>query len=206
MSDCKTGAEHIRSLKDGRTIYLDGELVGDVTEHKAFRNAVRSSAALYDYQARPENIERMTFKPDGASRRVNRGWQMPRSYDEMVQRRKALQSWATLSCGFLGRSPDHLASALVGQRMGIDVFRKHSEARANAFEHYFDYAAKADLFLTLRDHQSAGGARKAGASRTTTWSRAWWTRIQPASRSAAPRCSAPHRLWRTRFLSRICSR
>jgi 4-hydroxyphenylacetate 3-monooxygenase len=148
MSDCKTGAEHIRSLKDGRTIYLDGELVGDVTEHKAFRNAVRSAAALYDYQARPENIERMTFKPDGASRRVNRGWQMPKSYDEMVQRRKALQSWAALSCGFLGRSPDHLASSLVGQRMGIDVFRKHSEARAKAFEDYFDYASKADLFLT----------------------------------------------------------
>ncbi len=148
MSDCKTGAEHIRSLKDGRTIYLDGELVGDVTEHKAFRNAVRSAAALYDYQARPENIERMTFKPDGANRRVNRGWQMPKGYDEMVQRRKALQSWAALSCGFLGRSPDHLASSLVGQRMGIDVFRKHSEARAKAFEDYFDYASKADLFLT----------------------------------------------------------
>jgi 4-hydroxyphenylacetate 3-monooxygenase len=148
MSDCKTGAEHIRSLQDGRTVYLDGELVGDVTEHKAFRNAVRSAAALYDYQARPENIERMTFKPDGASCRVSRGWQMPKSYDEMVQRRKALQSWAALSCGFLGRSPDHLASSLVGQRMGIDVFRKHSEARAKAFEDYFDYATKADLFLT----------------------------------------------------------
>jgi 4-hydroxyphenylacetate 3-monooxygenase len=148
MSDCKTGAEHIRSLQDGRSVYLEGELVGDVTEHKAFRNAVRSAAALYDYQARPENIERMTFKPDGASRRVSRGWQMPKSYGEMVQRRKALQSWAALSCGFLGRSPDHLASSLVGQRMGIDVFRKHSEARAKAFEDYFDYATKADLFLT----------------------------------------------------------
>jgi 4-hydroxyphenylacetate 3-monooxygenase len=148
MSDCKTGTEHIRSLKDGRTVYLDGELVGDVTEHKAFRNAVRSAGALYDYQARPENIERMTFKPEGASRRVSRGWQMPRSYDEMVQRRKALQSWAALSCGFLGRSPDHLSSALVGQRMGIDVFRKYSGARAKAFEDYFDYASKADLFLT----------------------------------------------------------
>jgi 4-hydroxyphenylacetate 3-monooxygenase len=148
MSDCKTGAEHIRSLQDGRTVYLDGELVGDVTEHKAFKNAVRSAAALYDHQARPENIERMTFTPDGANRRVNRGWQMPKSYDEMVQRRKALQSWAALSGGFLGRSPDHLASSLVGQRMGIDVFRKHSAARAKAFEDYFDYASKADLFLT----------------------------------------------------------
>jgi aromatic ring hydroxylase len=39
MSDCKTGAEHIKSLQDGRTVYLDGELLGDVTQHKAFRVA-----------------------------------------------------------------------------------------------------------------------------------------------------------------------
>ncbi len=148
MSDSKTGAEHIESLRDGRTVYLDGVPVGDVTEHAAFRNAVNSAAALYDFQARPENLEFMTFQPNGANRRVNRGWQMPRSYDEMVQRRKALQAWAALSGGFLGRSPDHLASSLVGQRMGIDVFRKHGVARAKAFEDYFDYASKSDLFLT----------------------------------------------------------
>jgi 4-hydroxyphenylacetate 3-monooxygenase len=148
MSECKTGAEHIKSLKDGRTVYLDGELVGDVTEHAAFRNSVRSAAALYDFQARPENLEFMTFQPDGSNRRVNRAWQMPRNYDQMVQRRKALQAWAALSCGYLGRSPDHLASSLVGQRMGIDVFRKHSIERAKAFADYFDYASKNDLFIT----------------------------------------------------------
>ena len=148
MSDSKTGAEHIESLRDGRTVYLDGVLVGDVTEHAAFRNSVSSAAALYDFQARPENLEFMTFQPNGANRRVNRGWQMPHSYDEMVQRRKALQAWAALSGGFLGRSPDHLASSLVGQRMGIEVFRKHGAARAKAFEDYFDYASKSDLFLT----------------------------------------------------------
>ena len=148
MSDCKTGAEHIKSLKDGRTVYLDGKLVGDVTEHPAFRNAVHSAAALYDYQARPENLEFMTFRPNGSNRRVNRAWQMPRSYDEMVQRRKALQAWAAQSCGYFGRSPDHLASSLVGQRMGIEVFRKHSPERAKAFADYFDFASKNDLFLT----------------------------------------------------------
>ncbi|MGA2411832.1 MAG: 4-hydroxyphenylacetate 3-hydroxylase N-terminal domain-containing protein, partial [Candidatus Binataceae bacterium] len=148
MGECKTGAEHIKSLQDGRTVYLNGELVSDVTEHKAFRNSVRSAAALYDFQARPEHIELMTFQPNGSNRRVNRAWQMPRNYEEMVKRRKALQAWAALSCGFMGRSPDHLASSLVGQRMGIDVFRKHSEARAKAFEEYFDYAVKSDLFLT----------------------------------------------------------
>jgi 4-hydroxyphenylacetate 3-monooxygenase len=148
MSDCKTGAEHITSLKDGRSVYLDGELVGDVTEHPAFRNAVHSAAALYDFQASPENLEFMTFRPNGSNRRVNRAWQMPRSYEEMVQRRKALQAWATQSCGYFGRSPDHLASSLVGQRMGIEVFRKHGAERAKAFADYFDFASGNDLFLT----------------------------------------------------------
>jgi 4-hydroxyphenylacetate 3-monooxygenase len=148
MNVCKTGAEHIESLKDGRTVYIDGKLAGDVTEHPAFRNAVKSSALLYDFQARPENLELMTFQPDGANRHINRAWQMPRNYDEMVQRRKALQAWARLTYGFLGRSPDHLASALVGQRMGIEIFEKHSAERAKALKDYFDYASKNDLFLT----------------------------------------------------------
>jgi 4-hydroxyphenylacetate 3-monooxygenase len=148
MTDCKTGAEHIASLRDGRAVYIDGKRVEDVTEHPAFRNAVRSAAALYDYQALPENIEAMTFQPEGAPRRVNRCWQIPRSYDELVGRRQALTAWSRRTFGFMGRSPDHVASSLLGQVIGIDVFRRHSEARAKALLDYFDYASRNDLFLT----------------------------------------------------------
>jgi 4-hydroxyphenylacetate 3-monooxygenase len=145
---CKTGAEHLQSLKDGRTVYIDGRLVDDVTTHAAYRNAVASVALLYDYQARPENIELMTFIPEGGTRRVNRSWQIPRSYDELVQRRKALQAWARVSYGFMGRSPDHVASTLIGQRMGLDVFRKHGPARAKALADYVEYATRNDLYVT----------------------------------------------------------
>ncbi|HZP78044.1 MAG TPA: 4-hydroxyphenylacetate 3-hydroxylase N-terminal domain-containing protein [Pseudolabrys sp.] len=148
MTVAKTGAEHIASLRDGRTVYIDGQLVPDVTTHPAFKNVVQTAGALYDFQAQPENIELMTFMPEGATRRVNRAWQMPRSYEEMVQRRKALQAWARLTCGFMGRSPDHVASTLVGQRMSIDVFRKHGPDRAKALIDYFDYASRNDIFLT----------------------------------------------------------
>jgi 4-hydroxyphenylacetate 3-monooxygenase len=148
MTSCKTGAEHIKSLKDGRTVYIDGKLVADVTEHPAFRNSVKSAAMLYDFQAKPENSELMTFVPNGSNRRVNRAWQMPRNYSEMVQRRKAMQAWASLSYGFMGRSPDHLASALVGQRMGIEVFEKHGADRAKALRDYFEEASRNDYFLT----------------------------------------------------------
>ena len=148
MTTCKTGAEHLKSLKDGRTVYIDGRLVADVTEHPAFRNSVRSAAMLYDFQSQPENLEFMTFVPEGSNRRVNRAWQMPRNHAEMVQRRKALQAWAALHYGFMGRSPDHVASTLVGQRMGLDVFQKHSADRAKAFADYFEEASRNDYFLT----------------------------------------------------------
>ena len=148
MNLCKTGADHIKSLKDGRTVYIDGQVVTDVTEHPAFRNAVKSAAALYDYQARPENIELMTYSPDGTNRRVNRAWQMPRNYGEMMKRRKAMQAWAGLTFGFMGRSPDHVASTLVGQRMGLDVFQKHGPQRAKALADYFEEASRNDYFLT----------------------------------------------------------
>ncbi len=145
---CKTGADHLNSLKDGRQVYIDGALVADVTMHPAYRNAVASTAMLYDFQSRPENLELMTFAPAGGARRVNRCWQMPRSYDELVQRRRALQAWAQVSYGFMGRSPDHVASTLIGQRMGLEVFEKHGPARAKALAGYVDYATNNDLFLT----------------------------------------------------------
>jgi 4-hydroxyphenylacetate 3-monooxygenase len=146
--ECKTGLGHIQSLKDGRTVYIDGKLVDDVTIHPAYRNAVASAALLYDYQSRPENLELMTFLPEGGTRRVSRCWQMPRDYEQLVQRRKALQAWAQVSYGFMGRSPDHVASALIGQRMGLEVFARHGPARAKALADYVDYATGNDLFLT----------------------------------------------------------
>src|SRR5438270_10631404 len=148
MTTCKTGAEHIKSLRDGRTVYIDGKLVEDVTERPAFRNSVRSPAALYDFQAREENAELMTFTPAGSNRRINRCWQLPRSHAEIVQRRKALQAWSALHCGFMGRSPDHVASTLAGQRLGIEVFEKHGADRAKALRDYFEEASRNDYFLT----------------------------------------------------------
>ena len=50
----KTGQQYLDSLKDARQVFLDGELVTDVVDHPAFRNAVRTTAGLYDFQAAPE--------------------------------------------------------------------------------------------------------------------------------------------------------
>ena len=115
----KTGAQHIETLKDGRQVYINGCLAGDVTAHPAFRRTVQSVGMLYDFQAQPENRALMTFEtPDGGGARANRIWQLPHSHAELVERRRGLEAWTELHCGFLGRAPDHVASCISGMYHG----------------------------------------------------------------------------------------
>jgi 4-hydroxyphenylacetate 3-monooxygenase len=144
----KDGRKHIESLRDGRQIFIDGKRIDDHTTHPAFRNAVRSAAGLYDFQAQPQNLERMTFTSPRSGERVNRMWQLPTSHDELVQRRQALEAWAALTCGMLGRSPDHVASCISGMYMGADVFERYDGRRAAAVRDYYEYARDNDLYLT----------------------------------------------------------
>ncbi len=147
--DVKTGADHLAALCDGREVRIDGRLVADVTIDPAFRGAVASAAALYDAQAAPDAVERLTFEiPDGAGRRANRAWEAPRSYEQLVARRRALEEWAEGHAGFLGRSPDHVASCLTGMEMGIATFEAYDKARAGALLDYVRHARAQDLFLT----------------------------------------------------------
>lgn len=145
----KTGSHHLTSLRDGRTVFIEGREAGDVTAHPAFRNAVQSAASLYDFQADAANIDLMTVEsPTKAGHRVNRTWELPRSYDDLVLRRRAMEAWAGTHYGFMGRSPDHVASCFGGMMMGIDVFESYDPKRAGALADYFRYARDNDLFLT----------------------------------------------------------
>ena len=144
----KNGADHLKTLKDGRQVFLDGELVKDVTTHPAYRNAVKSACALYDFQAEADNVDWMTFESPTSGERVNRCWQLTKTYEELVARRKAIAAWSALSGGWLGRSPDHIASSMAGQVMGIHLFKQHSEERAQALLDYYQYARDNDIYMT----------------------------------------------------------
>lgn len=144
----KTGHDHLRSLQDGRTVYINAEQVADVTSHPAFRNSVASACGLYDHQAAPANLEKMTFVSPTSGKRVNRLWELPRTRRELVDRRGALEAWAEATCGMIGRSPDHVGSSLAGMYMGRKVFEKHDPKRAKVLCDYFEYARDNDLYLS----------------------------------------------------------
>jgi 4-hydroxyphenylacetate 3-monooxygenase len=144
----RTGETHLESLRDGRQVYYLGEAVGDVTSHPAFRNAVASAAHLYDYQSDPRHIEKMTFSSPATGEPISRAWELPKNYADLIGRREALTEWAETHVGFMGRSPDHVASCISGMYMGIEVFESFDPKRAGALRDYYQYARDKDLFLT----------------------------------------------------------
>ncbi len=148
VSVARTGASHIKSLQDNRTVYVDGEVVNDVTTHRAFRNVVRSAAALYDMQAEPDNLDLMTFASPATGQRVNRAWQIPKNYEDLTTKRKAMTAWAEMHGGYMGRSPDHLASAITGQIIGIEKFEAYDKRFARNYQDYYNFARDNDIFLT----------------------------------------------------------
>jgi 4-hydroxyphenylacetate 3-monooxygenase len=142
----KDGATHLASLRDGRTVFIDGRRAADVTTDPAFAGAVASAAALYDHQA--AHAEEMTFdSPSAPGRRVNLAWMMPRDHAELVRRRRAIERWSELSCGMMGRTPDHVASTFVGFMAGLHVYRDHDPKRAAALEEYFRHIRDNDLWV-----------------------------------------------------------
>ena len=149
-SPLRTGAEYLKSLRDGRRVYLDGELVKDVTEHPALREAARSLARLYDIAAAPENRELMTFVSPKTGQPVHRGYQIPKTHADLRARRLFSEKWAEATFGLMGRTPDHVAGffcgfaakpsvfAAAGKQFGENVVRIYEEARDNHL--YMSYA------------------------------------------------------------------
>lgn len=144
----KNGIQHKRSLQDGRAVFIEGRRVADVTSHPAFARAVNSACELYDFQCAPDNAELMTYQPDDGGERSHRMWQLPRSYEDLKTRRGALTAWSRLHAGFIGRSPEHVASCISGMYMGREVFAQYDKRCAGALEDYYRYARDNDLYLT----------------------------------------------------------
>ncbi|HUN51439.1 MAG TPA: 4-hydroxyphenylacetate 3-hydroxylase N-terminal domain-containing protein [Candidatus Sulfotelmatobacter sp.] len=142
----RAGSDYLAGLRDGRSIYIDGEAAGDVTAHRAFRNLAKSMAGLFDFAHEPANRALMTYATEAG--RANRIWQLPASHAELVERRRALEAWAALHAGFMGRAPDHVASCIAGLYMGLDQFEAHDPARAAALAAYYRHARDRDLYLT----------------------------------------------------------
>src|SRR4029078_6028850 len=148
MSALRTGSAYLRSLNDGRQVFLDGERVADVSQHKAFREAARSVARLYDIAAAPENRELMTFTSPKTGAPVLRAYQIPKTHAELRERRLFSAKWAEATFGLMGRSPDHVAGFFAGYAAVPEVFAKAGREYADRVVAFYERMRDEHLYLS----------------------------------------------------------
>jgi 4-hydroxyphenylacetate 3-monooxygenase len=144
----RSGSDYLKSLNDGRQVFVDGEKVADVTRHPAFREAARSVARLYDIAAAPENRERMTFTSPKTGEPVMRAWQIPRSHADLRARRLFSETWAEATFGLMGRSPDHVAGFFAGYAAVPEVFAAAGQKFADNVVSFYESARDQHLYIS----------------------------------------------------------
>jgi 4-hydroxyphenylacetate 3-monooxygenase len=143
----RCGGDYIASLRDGRSVYLDGESVKDVTAHPAFRGAITRVAEIYDRARDPARAADLTFADPRTGERISNMWLIPSSADDLRARRRVHEFWAEGSYGLMGRTPDHVASFFTGFAASRDVFDRGGTRFGDNVVRFFDRIRGGDLFL-----------------------------------------------------------
>ncbi len=145
-----TGERYIKSLQDGREVWIDGERVADVTKHPAFKDMIGALAGVYDLQTTKYRDE-MTFVDRESGIRTSLSWLLPRNGEELRLKRRNSELWSELTWGQLGRSPDILAPYIISTLHLKDNFSAIKHPRCDFgenLENYYKHCMRNDLFLT----------------------------------------------------------
>ena len=137
----RTGAEYRESLRDGRSIYVNGERVKDVTTYPPFQGVVDTIASLYDLQHQPAHQPPLTYPSPKDGQPVGLSFLMADNVEDVERRVRAEEFRAEMTCGLMGRMPDFMnalvtdaaiAAPFIGQRetrFGENTLRYYEACR-----------------------------------------------------------------------------
>ena len=162
-----TGEDYLESLRDGRRVYIGGELVDDVTAHPAFRNAARSFAAIYERKRAPENRDVMTFEEDGET--FSSYFLLPKTREDLARRFETHRRIASWTYGLIGRSPDNFPSYVSGLVMDPAMFDRIRPGFGDNIRNYYRHMRANDIFAshTVTNPQGWRAANPSEPPRTT---------------------------------------
>ncbi|HYF18210.1 MAG TPA: 4-hydroxyphenylacetate 3-hydroxylase N-terminal domain-containing protein [Ramlibacter sp.] len=145
----RTGRHYLSSLQDGRQVYLDGQLVRDVTRDPRLGLTAQTVADLYDMQHDPRWRDVLTAPgPDGE--RVPVACLQPRDAADLARRRAAMKCWADATCGLFGRTPDFMNLGIATLAAASAVFDKSASGRSFAanVRAFHERVCREDLTMT----------------------------------------------------------
>lgn len=143
----KTGHDYLESLRDGRRLLIDGELVKDVTRDRRFTGAAHTIAELLDMQ-HGEKASDLTYESPTTGSTVGVSHLVPRTPQDLARRRVGLQTWAETTYGMMGRSPDFMNVMIAAHGAAHPFFEQAHAGCGENIRRYADQCREQDLVMT----------------------------------------------------------
>jgi len=144
----RTGKEYLESLRDGRRISIEGEMVRDVTRDPRFAGAAHTVAELLDMQHAAATRDVLTYESPTTGARVGKSFLEPRTREDLVERRAALKCWADATYGMMGRSPDFMNVMLTACGSAHNYFEEARAGCGKAIRAYYEWCRENDRVMT----------------------------------------------------------
>ncbi len=145
----KTGQQYIANLRENPAeVWMRGERVEDVTLHPALKGGVKSVAALYDLQHDSDVGKEMVFASPSSGDAVGMSFMVPRTVDDLLNRRKMMTHWAWVGCGMMARTPDFMNVSIAGWAGAAEYFGQNRPEFADNVQRFFEHIRENDVTLT----------------------------------------------------------
>ena len=145
----RNGTQYLENLKANQPeVYLNGRRVEDVTTEPVFAGPLVSVMQQYDLQHEPANADVMTFADPDTGVRHSTSFLIPRSKEELIQRRQHFKLRTDHNFGFMGRAPDFMNAVVADFFLRREVFAQADPRYTDNMAAYYEYVRDHDLFLT----------------------------------------------------------
>jgi 4-hydroxyphenylacetate 3-monooxygenase oxygenase component len=144
----RTGEKYLESLKDGRRVFVRGQLVSNVTAYRPFQGVLKTVAGLYDMQKAPASRDLLTFSSPTSSDPVSLSFLMAEDANDVRRIARAYEVWAEENCGLLGRNPHAVHAYVTGFAEIHNLIGKRERQFGENILRYHEYVRENDLYLT----------------------------------------------------------
>ncbi|HTW87109.1 MAG TPA: 4-hydroxyphenylacetate 3-hydroxylase N-terminal domain-containing protein [Candidatus Binataceae bacterium] len=144
----RSGREYIDSLRDDRELYINGELVRDVTNYAPMRGVIDEIAALYDRQHENRFAGTLTYRSPSSGDPVSTSFLMPETYDDVERRLGGERMRVELTNGMMGRLPDYMNAYVTDLAAVKRLLGRNQAAFGEHAVKYYELVRERDLALT----------------------------------------------------------
>lgn len=145
----RSGKDYVEGLRrhSRKDVWIAGQKIDDVVDSPYFKRPIEAIAKLYDLQVETGHGVKMAAREEQTGEEYGLSFLVPKSAQDLADRRGAMELWANASFGMVGRSPDYCNTVVMAfeetgffHQVGADFGRN--------LTNYYNMCRKDDLFLT----------------------------------------------------------